>query len=51
MYEYKGYSSDNCIISFYKSGKMDSSMLMKEISVTEIPDDLQSDYDCNNKDN
>ena len=49
IYEYKDYSTDDWIISFYKSGEMDSSMLMKEINVTEIPDNLKSDYEWNNK--
>ena len=49
VYEYKGHSTDDWIISFYKSGEMDSSMLMKEINTTEIPEDLQSDYEWNNK--
>lgn len=40
VYEYKGYSTDNWIISFYKSGEMDNSMLMKEVNTTEIPDNL-----------
>lgn len=49
IYEYKDYSTEDWIISFYKSGEMDSSMLMKEINVTEIPNNLQSDYEWNNK--
>lgn len=49
VYEYKGHSSDDWIISFYKSGEMDGSMLMKEINTTKIPDNLESDYDWNNK--
>lgn len=49
VYEYKGHSTDDWIISFYKSVEMDSSMLMKEINTTEIPDNLQSDYDWNDK--
>jgi hypothetical protein len=49
VYEYKGYSTDDWIISFYKSGEMDSSMLMKEINVTEVPDYLKSNYKWNNK--
>ena len=49
VYEYKGYSSDDWIISFYKSGEMDSSMLMKEVNVKEIPNNLQSDYEWNNE--
>ena len=48
VYEYKGYSSDDWIISFYKSGEMDTSMLMKEVNVKEIPNNLQSDYEWNN---
>lgn len=49
IYEYKDYSTEEWIISFYKSGEMDTSMLMKEINVTEIPNNLQSDYEWNNK--
>ena len=49
VYEYKNYSTEDWIISFYKSGEMDSSMLMKEINVKEIPDNLQSDYEWNNQ--
>ncbi|AFS79477.1 hypothetical protein Curi_c24820 [Gottschalkia acidurici 9a] len=49
VYEYKDYSTDDWIISFYKSGEMDSSMLMKEINVMEIPGNLKSDYEWNNK--
>lgn len=49
VYEYKGHSTDDWIISFYKSVEMDSSMLMKEINTTEIPDNLQPDYDWNEK--
>ena len=48
VYEYKGHSTDDWIISFYKSGEMDTSMLMKEINVKQIPDNLQSDYEWNN---
>ena len=49
VYEYKGYSTDDWIISIYKSGLMDSSMLMKEINTTEIPNNLQSDYKWEDK--
>lgn len=49
VYEYKGHSTEDWIISFYKSGEMDNSMLIKEINVTDIPDYLQSDYDWNNR--
>lgn len=48
VYELKGYSTDEWIISFYKSGEMDNSMLMKEINVKQIPDNLKSDYELNN---
>lgn len=47
VYEYKGHSTDDWIISFYKSGEMDCSMLMKEINTTKIPDNLHSDYQWN----
>lgn len=47
VYEYKGYSTDEWVISFYHSGLMDSSMLMREINVLQIPEELQSDYAWN----
>jgi hypothetical protein len=47
VYSYKDYSTDVWIISFYQSGEMDSSMLMKELNVTEIPNNLKSDYEWN----
>lgn len=49
VYEYKNHSTKDWIISFYKSGEMDTSMLMKEINVVKIPDNLQSDYKWNNQ--
>ena len=49
VYEYKNHSTEDWVISFYKSGEMDTSMLMKEINVKEIPDNLQSDYEWNNQ--
>lgn len=45
VYEYKGYPTDEWIISFYHSGEMDNSMLMREISVIDIPDNLHSEYE------
>lgn len=33
------------LISFYKLGEMDNSVLMKEINVTEIPNNLQVDWE------
>lgn len=44
IYEYKGHSTDEWIISFYYSGEMDSSMLMREIKVKNIPKGLHSEY-------
>ena len=48
IYEYKDYSSNEWIISFYNSGEMDGSMLMREQSVNKYPDNLTSEYDWNN---
>ena len=48
IYEYKDYSSNEWIISFYNSGEMDGSMLMREQSVDEYLDNLTSEYDWNN---
>ena len=50
IYEYKGYSPNEWIISFYNSGLMDASMLMREESVTDIPDNLESEYFWNHFD-
>ena len=47
VYEYKGYSPDECIISFYYSGEMDGCMLMREINVKNIPEKLHSEYKWN----
>ncbi|MDK2563923.1 hypothetical protein QOZ84_10205 [Romboutsia sedimentorum] len=49
VFEYKKHSTYNWIISFYKSGEMDNSMLIKEIDVTKIPNNLRSEYEWNNK--
>ncbi|MCM1143429.1 MAG: hypothetical protein NC318_05605 [Blautia sp.] len=48
VYEYKGYSSDEWIVNSYISGLMDGCMLYKEISVSNIPDGLESEYEWNN---
>ncbi len=45
IYAYKGHSTDEWIINAYA---MDSAMLCREISVTDIPDGLQSEYEWNN---
>lgn len=47
VYEYKGYSIDEWLISFYHSGEMDNSMLMREINVKNIPKGLYSEYEWN----
>ena len=47
IYEYKDHSDEEWVISFYRSGEMDGSMLMREIKVTEIPESLQSEYEWN----
>ncbi len=45
VYEYKNYSSDEWIINFLNS---DSCMLCREITVTDIPEGLISEYEWNN---
>jgi len=49
VYQFSSHPVEDWIISFYHSGEMDSSMLMRELNVTEIPEGVQSDYDWNNK--
>ena len=49
IYQYSSYPVEEWMISFYHSGEMDSSMLMRELSVTEIPEGIQSEYDWNNE--
>jgi hypothetical protein len=49
VYQYRDCPVGEWIISYYDSGEMDSSMLMKEEGVTEIPEGLQSEYDWNKK--
>lgn len=48
IFQYNDYPVEEWIISFYHSGEMDNSMLMRELHVTEIPEGLKSDYDWNN---
>lgn len=48
IYEYKDYSSDEWVISFYNSGEMDISMLMREESITDYPEGITSEYEWNN---
>lgn len=48
VYEAEGLSPDEWIISYYKSGEMDNPMLMKEESVTDIPEGFTSEYEWNN---
>lgn len=47
VYQYSSYPVEEWIILFYHSGEMDSSMLMKEMNVTEIPTGLESEYEWN----
>lgn len=47
VYEYKGYSTEEWLISFYHSGEMDGSMLMREKNVADIPEGLESEYKWN----
>lgn len=50
IYEYSNHHVDDWIIWFYSSGETEgSSMLMRELSVTEIPDGLHSEYNWNNE--
>ncbi len=46
VYEYKGYSADEWIIT---SHAHDGSMLYKEMNVSDIPDGLESEYEWNNE--
>ena len=48
IYNYKNYNNDEWIIEYYESGLMDGCMLLKEKSVTEIPEGLTSEYEWNN---
>lgn len=47
IYELKGYSSSEWLVSFLDTKIMSSSMLFKEINVENIPDNLESDYEWN----
>lgn len=49
IYEYKGYSTDQWLISFLDSGLMDGAMLLKEENVTDIPEGLTSEYEWNQR--
>lgn len=46
IYEYKGYSVDEWIIDFFPGDNI--AMLYREVSVTDIPDGLESEYEWNN---
>jgi hypothetical protein len=48
IYQYGSHPVEEWIISFNHSGEMDNSMLMRELSVTKIPEGIQSQYDWNN---
>lgn len=47
IYEASGLPPEEWIISYYESGMMDGSMLMKEEKVKEIPNGLKSEYAWN----
>ncbi len=47
IFSYKDYPVDEWIIEFYESGEMDSSMLLREESVTVFPEGLESEYEWN----
>lgn len=47
IYEFKGFPSDEWIIEYYDSGEMDGSMLLRETSVTEYPEGIESEYAWN----
>ncbi len=48
VYEYKGYTADAWIINMYGKNS-DTVMLYREISVSDIPDGLQSEYEWNHE--
>lgn len=48
IYTVKGYSEEEWLISYLNSGMMNDCMLLKEKSVTNIPDGLTSEYEWNN---
>jgi hypothetical protein len=48
IYEYSNHQVDDWIIWFFASGETDGwSILMRELSVTEIPNGLHSEYSWN----
>lgn len=47
VYEFEGYSGQEWIINYLDSGLMNDCMLYKEISVTESPEGLSSEYEWN----
>lgn len=44
IFQYSEYPVEEWLIAYYHSGEMDSSMLMRELRVVEIPEGLQSEY-------
>ena len=44
VYACKGLAPEEWLISFYHSGLMDNGMLMREVSVMDIPEGLTSEY-------
>lgn len=47
IYTFKGHSEEEWLISYLDSGMMNDCMLLKEKSVTEIPEELSSEYEWN----
>lgn len=47
VYTVKGYSEEEWLISYLDSGMMNDCMLLKEKSVTDIPDGLTFEYEWN----
>ncbi len=47
VYEAEGLPAEEWIMSYYKSGEMDSPVLMKEKNVTDIPEGFTSEYEWN----
>lgn len=47
IYELKGYSSDELIVSVLFAGNFREGMILRELNATEIPEGLSSEYEWN----
>ncbi len=47
VYGYRGAADTQWLINYLDSGMMNDTMIFREISVTDIPDGLSSDYEWN----